>query len=80
MLALLYRFGGLFDFLLIFVSLFLILFGLIFNLQRRMRFAVFRTWNGDPFGFECLFNLGQLLDEGGELFDVERDSLGKVED
>jgi hypothetical protein len=80
LLALLHCFGGLFDFVLLVLFHFILLLSLIFSLRRSTRSAVLRTRDGDSFGFEHLFDLGQLFDEGGELFNVERDTLGKTED
>jgi hypothetical protein len=74
-LARLYCFSGLLDFLLFFLFVFILLSGLLLSLRRSTRVAVLGTWDGDAFGFERLLNLGQLLDEGGELIDVERDAL-----
>ena len=81
-LARLYWVGGLLDFLLhfLFLFLFVLLLSRLFSLQRSTRSAVLGTWDGDAFGFERLFNLGQLLDEDGELIDVERDALERIED
>ena len=79
-LARLHCFGGLLGCLLFFLFLLILLFSLLFGLRRGARFAVLGTWDGNALGFERLFDLGQLLDEGGELIDVERDALKNVED
>jgi hypothetical protein len=78
-LARLRCFGGLLGCLLFFPFIFILLY-LLFSLRRGARSAVLGAWDGDALGFERLFDLGQLLDEGGELIDVERDALERIED
>jgi len=82
-LARLHCFGrllGYLVFILLTLFLFVFLFSLLFSLRSSMRSTIIRTWNGDSFGLERLFDLRQLLDEGSELFNVEGDSLEKSDD